>query len=115
MTKPANGKYGLPLHTAGGTLIQRDVVVSVNVTVGKGASASTVPRSFRVVTFMISTTTSGSCQSKKTVKIWKKEEKPYKLKIWMLDKDDVNEYSDVGLCDFLLMTRKASAQLFKIA
>ena len=31
------------------------------------------------------------------MKIWKKETKPYKLKLRMLDKDAINEYSDVEL------------------
>ena len=35
--------------------------------------------------------------SKYPVKIWNKEDKPYKLKIRMLEKDAVNEYSDLGL------------------
>ena len=115
-TKAVNGKDESKLHEKWETLIQRDVVVLVNVTVGKGATASTVPQYFRVVDiydkhynkwFM--------SKPKNPVKIWKKEEKPYKLKIRMLDKDAVNEYRDVELCGNFTYEKKAFAKLFRIA
>ena len=37
-------------------------------------------------------------KSNNPVKNGKKEEKPYKLKLRMLNKNAVNEYCDVGLC-----------------
>ena len=36
--------------------------------------------------------------SKNAFKMWKKEAKPYKLKVRMLKKNVLNEYSDVELC-----------------
>ena len=47
--------------------------------------------------------------SKYPVKIWNKEDKRYKLKIRMLEKDAVNEYSDLGLYGSC-MRRKASVK-----
>ena len=45
-------------------------------------------------------------KQKNPVKIWRKEEKPYKLKIRMLDKDAVNEYRDVELCGNVTYEKK---------
>lgn len=103
LTKPLDTTAVVPedgsLFAAGDMLIERDVVVLVNIKVGKGASASTVLLPFRVVDiydkyynkwFM--------SKSKHPIKNWKKETKMFKLKIRMLDKDIVNEYCDVGLC-----------------
>ena len=82
LTKAANGKDESKLHEKWETLIQRDVVVLVNVTVGKGASASSVPQYFRVVDIYDKHYNKWFMSKQKNpVKIWKKEEKPYKLKI----------------------------------
>ena len=50
--------------------------------------------------------------SKYPVKIWNKEDKPYKLKIRMLEKDAVNEYSDLGL-DGYVYEKKSICQIIK--
>ena len=100
LTKPTNAKVPEGNFEAGDTLIERDDVVLVNVKVGRGASASTVALPYRVVDiydkyynkwFM--------SKSKSPVKNWRKEPKPYKLKLRMLEKDAVLVYCDVGLCD----------------
>jgi hypothetical protein len=99
LAKPEKVKDS-PLDDVGDVLIKRDTVILVNVKIGRGAAASTVPRPFRVLDiydkhynkwFM-------SKESQYPVKIWNKVgTKPYKLKIRMLERDAVNEYSDVGL------------------
>ena len=100
LTKPTNAKEPSDKFEVGDVLIERDVVVLVDVKVGSGSAASVVPLSYRVVDiydkyynkwFM--------SKSKHPVKIWNKEEKQYKLKLRLLHKNAVNEYSDVGLCD----------------
>ena len=100
LTKPTNAKEPNDKFEVGDVLIERDVVVLVDVKVGSGSTASVVPLPYRVVDiydkyynkwFM--------SKSKHPVKIWNKEEKQYKLKLRLLHKNAVNEYSDVGLCD----------------
>ena len=102
LTKPldtasASAKDGSSF-VIGDKLIERGVVVLVNIKVGIGSSASTVLLPFRVVDiydkyynkwFM--------SKSRSPIKNWKKEPKKFKLKIRMLSKDIVNEYCDVGL------------------
>ena len=38
-------------------------------------------------------------RTRSPAKIWKKETKAYKLKVRLLNKDAINVYSDVELCD----------------
>ena len=100
LTKPANANESKGACKPGDTLIERDVVVLINAKVGSGASASNVALPHRVVDiydkhynkwFMSKT--------RSPAKIWKKETKPYKLKVRLLNKDAINVYSDVELCD----------------
>lgn len=84
---------------AGDSLIERDVIVLANVKIGRGASASTVTLPFRVVDVYDKHYNKWyMSKSKSPVKNWKKEPKPFKLKIRMLEKDAINEYCDTGLC-----------------
>ena len=82
----------------GDSLIERDVIILANVKIGRGASASTVTKPYRVVDvydkhfnkwFM--------SKARNPVKNWKKEDKKFKLKIRMLEKNAINEYCDTPL------------------
>ena len=100
LTKPTDAKDPMGNYLSGDTLIERDVVVLVNVKIGKGASASMVALPYRVVDFNDKHYNKWfMSKSKSPVKNWKKEEKPFKLKVRMLEKDAINVYSDVDLCD----------------
>ena len=77
--------------------IERDTVVTANVTIGRGARKLTYPKQYRVLDihdkyynkwFM----------SKDTSKKWKKDAK-FKLKVRMQQVNAVQEYEDVGLED----------------
>ena len=100
LTKLTNANESKGACKSGDTLIERDVVVLVNVKVGSGASASNVALPYRIVDiydkyynkwFMSKT--------RSPAKIWKKETKVYKLKLRLLNKDAINVYSDVELYD----------------
>ena len=100
LTKPTNAKVPEGNFEAGDTLIERDVVVLVNVKVGRGASASTVALPYCVVDIYDKYYNKGFMSKLKSpVKNWRKEPKPYKLKLRMLEKDAVLVYCDAGLCD----------------
>ena len=80
-------------------VIERDVIVLVIVKVGSGASAASVACNFRVLD-VYEKYYNKWFMSKPNLpfKKWKKEEKAYKLKVRMLEKNALDEYCDVELC-----------------
>ena len=99
-TEPTDAKVPEGNFEDGDTLIERDVVVLVNVKIRRGVSDSIVTLPYRVVD--IYDKYYNKCfmsKSKNPVKNWRKYPKPYKLKPRMLEKDAVLVYCDVGLCD----------------
>ena len=52
-------------------------------------------------------------KTKSPVKKRKKEVKSYKLKIRMLDKDALNEYFDVGLCDISTYDKESICRIIE--
>ena len=100
LTKPNMMAEGGSAFVDGDVLIERYVVILVSVKIGTGATAAIVNRPYRVVDiynkhynkwFMT--------KSRSPVKRWKNGVRSFKLKIRLLDKDALNEYCDVGLCD----------------
>ena len=79
-----------------GILIERDTIVVIKVKLGSGASALTVSRFVRVLN-IFEKYYNKWFMSKEPFKIWKKETKPYKLEVRMLDKNPLNEYVDVAV------------------
>ena len=79
-------------------LIQRDVIILVNVMIGNQSNASTVASPFRVL-MIYEKYYNKWFASKPLTKRWGKEKKPYKVMIRMIEKNELDEYSDMGLYD----------------
>ena len=77
-------------------IIERDTILLVNVKVGRGATAANVACLYRVME-VYEKYYNKWFMSKQPFKKWKKEPKPYKLRVRMLRKNVVNEYADVDL------------------
>jgi len=77
-------------------LIERDVIILAHVKIGSGVNSTTVVCPFRVL--MIH---EKCCNkwfvSKSLTKRWKKEDKPFKAEIRMLQKNEVDEHCDIEL------------------
>ena len=91
-------------------LIERDTILLVHVKVGSGASASDLACHFRVVT-VYEKYYNKWFMSKLGFKRWKKEPKPYNVSIRMLEKNALNEYSDVDLFGVSIFPKKDIFQL----
>jgi len=78
-------------------IIERDVIVLLNVKVGRGASSANVPCSFRVME-VYEKYYNKWYTSPVPFKKWKNEPKPFKLKVRMLNRNAISEYDDVELC-----------------
>eukprot|EP00986_Skeletonema_menzelii_P007760 scaffold3077_cov80-Skeletonema_menzelii.AAC.1 len=74
-------------------LIERDVIILLNVEQGTGAGATVVTRPYRVLEIYEKYYNKWFV-SPAAMKIWKKEKKPFKLEVRMLKKNAVDEYSD---------------------
>ena len=79
-----------------GKKIERDTILVVKVKLGSGAAAATVSRFVRVVN-IFEKYYNKWFMSKEPFKVWKKEQKKYKLEVRMSDKNALNEYVDVAL------------------
>mmetsp|Transcript_21089 Transcript_21089/g.45741 ORF Transcript_21089/g.45741 Transcript_21089/m.45741 type:complete len:265 (+) Transcript_21089:660-1454(+) len=77
-------------------VIERNTILLVNVKVSRGASAANVACHYRVME-VYEKYYNKWFMSKQSFKKWKKEPKPYKLRVRMLRKNVVNEYADVDL------------------
>jgi len=77
-------------------LIERDVIILVNVKLGVGAAATTVQCKFRVLEIFEKYYNKWFV-SKEPRKKFKKEKKPYKIIARMLEVNAMNEYSGVAL------------------
>ena len=91
-------------------IIERDTIVLVKVKIGRGASAATVSHPFRVVN-IFDKYYNKWFMSKDNFKKWKKEEKPYKLEVRMLNKNPLNEYADAVLCGHAQFGKKDICKL----
>ena len=76
----------------------------VNVKIGRGASASHVACPYRVLE-IYEKHYNKWFMSKESFKRWRGEEKKYKVKVRMLRKNALNEYSDVELSGDLTYAR----------
>ena len=79
-----------------GILIERDTTVLMNVKTGRGASASHVACPYHVLE-VYEKHYNKWFMSKKCFKKWKGEEKKYKVKVRMMRKNAIDQYSDVEL------------------
>ena len=86
-------------------MVERDTILLLNIKVGRGASAASVACPFRVMK-VYAKYYNKWFMSKAPFKKWKKEEKPYKVKVRMLKKNAVNEYCDVDLVDDITYDRR---------
>ena len=77
-------------------IIERNTILLLSIKIGRGASATNVVCHFRVME-VYEKYYNKWFMSTVPVKKWKKEPKPYKVKVRMLDKNAVNEYCDVDL------------------
>ena len=93
-------------------LIERDTILLVNVKVGTGASASNVACHFRVIT-VYEKYYNKWFMAKLGFKRWKREPKPYKVSIRMLEKNALNEYSDVDLVGGSAFPKKDICQVIE--
>ena len=97
-TMNENGKgKGNPAEPAG-VRIERNTIVTVKVKIGRRAAGRRVMRYFRVVN-VFDKYYNKWFMAKEPSKVWKKEEKPYKLELRMLDKSPLNEFVDVELIE----------------
>ena len=100
LTKPNVMAEGGSEFVDGDVLIERDVVILVSVKIGTGATAAIVNCPYRVVDIYDKHYNKWFMKkSRSPVKIRKNKVKSFKLQIRFLDKDALNEYCDVGLCD----------------
>jgi len=93
-------------------LIERDTILLVNVKVGTGASASNVACHFRVIT-VYEKYYNKWFMAKLGFKRWKREPKPYKVSIRMLEMNALNEYSDVDLVGGSAFPKKDICQVIE--
>lgn len=84
--------------------IKRDTIILVDVKTGRGAATSIVSKHYRVVTIYDKYYNKWLI-AKESVKKWKEESTTFKLGIRMLNKDILDEYSDVELVDHDLYKR----------
>jgi len=77
-------------------IIERNTILLLSIKIGRGASATNVACHFRVME-VYEKYYNKWFMSTVPVKKWKKEPKPYKVKVRMLKKNAVNEYCDVDL------------------
>ena len=80
------------------TLIERDVIIMVNVKIGTGANATTVQRPFRVLDIYAKYYNKWYMSIEPTKK-FRNEKKPFKVMARMLKVNAMNEYSDFDLYD----------------
>ena len=79
-------------------LIERDVIVMINVKIGTGAGATTVQRPFRVLDVDAKWYNKWYMSIEPTKK-FRNEKKPFKVMARMLKVNAMNEYSDCDLYD----------------
>ena len=84
--------------------IKRDTIILVDVKTGRGAATSIVSKHYRVVTIYDKYYNKWLI-AKESVKKWKEESTTFKLDIRMLNKDILDEYTDVELVDHDLYKR----------
>ena len=75
-------------------IIERDVIVLLNIKTGRGERAATVSLPYRVLN-IYEKYYNKWFMSKKPYKKWRKEPKPYKVKVRLLEKNVLHEYNDV--------------------
>ena len=97
LAKLESAGNGDAASTSSDTRIERDVILMVNAKIGSGASTVNVASYYRVVN-VYEKYYNKWFMSKVSFKLWKKEPKSYKVKIRMLKKNVLGEYSDVALC-----------------
>jgi len=95
VAKPIDGvvKDGAELVGIEDILIERDMIILLNVEYGTGAAATVVQRQFRVLEIYEKYYNKWSV-SPAAAKKWKNEKKPFKMMVRMLKKNAVDEYSD---------------------
>jgi len=95
VAKPIDGvvKDGAELVGIEDILIERDVIILLNVEYGTGAAATVVQRQFRVLEIYEKYYNKWFV-SPAAAKKWKNEKKPFKMMVRMLKKNAVDEYSD---------------------
>ena len=85
-------------------LIERDTIVLVNTKSGNGSTSTTIKKPYRVLTIYEKFYNKWFI-AKDQFKKWRDEENSYKLDVCMLDKDILDEYSDVELISHDLYDR----------
>ena len=85
-------------------LIERDTIVLVNTKSGIGSTSTIIMKPFRVLTIYEKFYNKWFI-AKEPFKKWRDEENSYKLDVCMLDKDILDEYSDVELISHDLYDR----------
>ncbi len=89
----------MPSPSTEDILIERDVIILVNVKIGSGSGAATVQRHFRVLEIFEKYYNKWFV-SKESTKKFRKEAKSYKVLARMLEVNEyVHEYSDVEMYD----------------
>ena len=91
-------KKDVNIQTDGDIVIERGTIIIVPVKTGRGASASVVPYPFRV-TAIYEKFYNKWWLAEVPRKVWKKESKKYKLDISTIEKDVMEQYSDISLYD----------------
>jgi len=85
-------------------LIERDTIVLVNTKSGIGSTSTIIMKPYRVLTIYEKFYNKWFI-AKEQFKKWRDEENSYKLDVCMLDKDILDEYSDVELISHDLYDR----------